>query len=146
MQRAIHTALDEVRILVLVVQVVVGFGFQAPFLYGFDALPALSRCLKAGSLAIMLLSLALLLLPAAYHHIVEHGDDTPGFARLITNATAIAMAPLAIGIGSEVYVTAQKIAGNPAALISGLALGAASLWLWYGLSLIGRRPRMQMRN
>src|SRR5436853_6080098 len=111
LQKKVHTALDEVRILVLVVQVVVGFGFQAPFLHGFDALPQSSRYLKAVSLAVMLLSLAVLLLPAAYHHIVEGGEDTPRFARLITWATAIGMAPLAVGIGSEVYITAHKIAG-----------------------------------
>src|SRR5215210_3004259 len=99
----IKTALDEDRMLVLVVQVLLGFQYKGVFEPGFDRLPVPSQYLKLVSFSLLLATLALLLAVPAYHRIVEKGEDTPGFHGLLTDLMKLALFPFALALGVDFF-------------------------------------------
>jgi hypothetical protein len=138
----LQTALDESRILVLGIQVLIGFQFNAAFARGFHELPPLSRELAVGTLALMLLALALIVTPAAYHRIVAGGEDSWSVYHFILRVIGIALLPFALSLGANLYIVAAKLGGPPAGVVAGVGTGALALFLWYGLAAIPRRrPR-----
>ena len=72
----VKNALDEVRILVLGTQVLLGFAYRAFFEPRFERLPARDQGILFASLCLLLAQMGLLLLPAARHRIVEGGRDS----------------------------------------------------------------------
>src|SRR4051812_15279001 len=107
----IKHALDESLILITGVQIILGFDYQGTFEKGFDKLPAFSRYLKLGSLTIMLVAIALLLMPVAYHRIVSEGEATEDFHRFSKKIMLPALLPFALGLGIDLYITTEKLAG-----------------------------------
>src|SRR5207249_8282778 len=97
----IENALDENRMLVLVVQVLIGFQFKGVYESGFDRLPLFSHRLKLISFALFFITLALLLMTATYHRIVERGQDTHSLHGFITGMMEWALLPFALGIGTD---------------------------------------------
>jgi hypothetical protein len=120
-------------------QALLGFQFIAMLTESFDKLPRSLQYAHLGSLALVALATVLMLTPAAYHRIVERGDDTEHFVRLASRFLLTAMAVLALGIAGDVYVVTRKMSeSNPVALAcAGLAL-AGSYGLWFGFTLLAR--------
>jgi hypothetical protein len=139
----IENALGETRILVLVVQVILGFQYQSFFQPGFDKLPGLSVLLRLGSFGMMLLALALLLSPAAFHRIVERGELTKRFLRFITRVAMPALLPFALALGADFYVVGTKIGGPAAGLAGGVSASLTALFFWFGLEALTARDRTQ---
>jgi hypothetical protein len=137
----VENALNEARMLVLGAQVLVGFQFRAVFEKGFDSLPLPSQFLKLLGLGLMLLAVALIISPSAYHRLVERGEDTHDVHRYTSKLMQFALLPFALGLGIDFYVVAQKVFGWKAGAAAGLfgALLAASFW--YGLEFYARRER-----
>src|SRR5205823_14479269 len=92
----IETALNESRILVLGTEVLVGAEFTAVFQSSFAKLPALSQGLVVGALALLLLALALVMSPTAFHQLAEHGRPTPALNRYVTRIISLALFPFAL--------------------------------------------------
>lgn len=67
-----------------VVEVMIGFGFNAFFQSGFDQLPPVVQSIKLGGLGALLVAMGLMLSPVAYHRIVTHGESTEGMHRFTT--------------------------------------------------------------
>src|SRR2546421_10276702 len=115
LRKKVKCALDEARMLVLGSQVLLGFEFRAFFEKGFDELPPSAQHLKFASLLLMLIALLLLILPAAFHRIVEQGEATEEQHRFTTAIMDFALLPFAIVLGADMYfavlgVAAQSIA------------------------------------
>lgn len=146
MREKIETALNESRILVLVVQVLLGFQYQSTFQPGFDRLPTEARYVKLGGLALMLLALALLLAPTAYHRIVEKGNLSERFLRFITCVTMPALLPFALGLGGDFYIVGDKLGGHSAGLVCAMLISAVALFFWYGLEAILARSETAPRG
>src|SRR5579862_8641578 len=132
----IDNALNESRILVLVVQVFLGFQYQAVFQTGFDQLPRGSQQMKLGALSLMLIALALLISPVAYHRIVERGNVSRQFHRFITQVTERALLPFAVGLSLEFSVVAGKVLGHSIGLLYGGAALVIALFFWYGIEAL----------
>src|SRR5439155_26761869 len=97
----IQNALDEVRMMVLGIQVLIGFDFRAAFEPGFEHLPRLAQLLKLGSVSVLCISLALLITPSAHHRIAEHGEDSPEFHRFVSWFGSLAPLPFALGLALD---------------------------------------------
>src|SRR3982751_2058189 len=91
----IRTGLDEDRMLVLVVQVLIGFQFRGVFEAGFERLSAEVQDLKLVAFGLLLLTLALLLTVPAYHRLAENAEDTTHFSRVLSSIMSIALLPFA---------------------------------------------------
>ncbi len=137
----VKSALDEARILVLGTQVLLGFQYRAAFEPGFRRLPEPTQYLNVGGLGLLLLAVALLIVPAAYHRIVERGRDTWRLHAFVTVVTALALLPLALGLGVDMYVAGEKIMSRRNGIIVGGVTLAVALAFWYGLEWILRVAR-----
>src|SRR5438270_13395821 len=105
--------------LVLGSEVLLGFQFRSAFEPGFEKLSVTSQYLKLGALGLMLVAIGLLLSPAAYHRIVERGEDTERLHRFTTRVMVYALLPFAVALGVDVYVAAANISHPTFALITG---------------------------
>jgi hypothetical protein len=141
----VQDALDENRMLVLGVQVLIGFDYRAAFESGFQLLPRAAQLLKLTSLSVLLVTFALLITPGADHRLCEHGEDSPGFHRFASTFAALALFPFATALGLDLAVACCRLAGTTGAIIAGVVMGGLALAMWYGLELVCR-PNKQRRQ
>jgi hypothetical protein len=137
----IQDALDENRMLVLGVQVLIGFDYRAAFERGFEQLPRAAQLLKLSSLTVLLVTFALLLTPSADHRICERGEDTPGFLGFATTFASMALFPFAAALGLDLAIAACRVAGPRGAIVAGIVMTTLALGMWYGLELAFRRGK-----
>jgi cytochrome bd-type quinol oxidase subunit 2 len=141
LKERVKTALDEGRMLILGAQILVGFQYRSVFEPLFDKLPESSQLLKVGALCVMLIAIALLMSPGAYHRIVEEGEDTEDMHRFTTRALTLALLPFALAFGLDTYILTRQTIGYTPAIIYGVAVGLAALFFWYGLEIIRKAKR-----
>lgn len=139
----IENALNESKTLILGVQVLVGFQFQAVLQNGFEKLAPQDQTLKVAALAITLVALGWLMAPAAYDRIVNRGQDTPEEHKFATIASTVALLPFATALAIEFYVALELVSSSPVAVMGGILVLGVALFLWYGLEVI---VRMQKPN
>src|SRR5437773_1216414 len=106
----LENVLNEGRILILGAQVLVGFGFRSVFQEGFPRLPQSQQQLWICSLALLLGSLCLLILPVPFHYIAESGEATERLHRLSQTTIEIALVPFAIGMAVSIFIAGDKTA------------------------------------
>jgi Family of unknown function (DUF6328) len=141
----IENGLNEVRILILGGQVLIGASFRSFFESGFDNLSPATKIAQLCGLGVMLAGFGPLLLPAAFHRIVEKGAATVRFRRLLNNALPFALLPFALGLAVDLFMSGEKIGGPTTAWISGIASGVLALGLWYGIEYMQQnRSRKSM--
>ncbi len=136
----VRHALDETRMLVLGVQVLLGFEVRAFFEPRFDVLPSAERWLRLAGFSALLGGLGLLLAPAARHRLVERGRDTAAFHRFVQGCTELALLPFALVLGLEFALAGARIAGPLPTLAAGTAASLVAILLWYVIPLLQRRP------
>lgn len=129
----IENGLNDVRILILGAQVLVGSGFRSFFQPEFSLLPFGTQVMQLGGLGLMLLGLGPLMLPAAFHQIVERGADTTRIEKLTTLVLNFGLVPFAVGLAVNFFMVMQKLAGSMAAWICGGLIGGSALLLWHGI-------------
>ena len=108
LDRKVKTALNETRLLILGVQVLLGFEFQSFFQDGFEDLSVASKSLAVSGLVLVILSTALLVIPSMQHRLVEQGQSS---VRLVTAASfyaGLGLAPLAVSLGLAAYVVIDR--------------------------------------
>jgi uncharacterized protein DUF6328 len=137
----VQNALDEARILVLGIQVLIGFDLRAFFEPGFEDLPGWARAAKLATLVTLLAALALVVLPSPWHRLVEGGEDTLGIHRLTMRAVSLALLPFALGLSGDVAIGLQPVAGARGAAFGGGAVALAALGIWYAATGLARRRR-----
>lgn len=141
----IENALNETRILVLGIQILIGFGFRTFFEPGFADMSRTSQQLQLVALGLMLLGFGSLMLPVPYHRIVLHGRNTAHLHRLATMTVSVGLLPFALAMGLSFYLGAHWVFGTTgSAILSGGVL-AFTLLCWYGVEFIARnRQRVRL--
>jgi hypothetical protein len=139
----IELALNEARILVLVIQVLIGFAYRSSFEPVFERLPPFVQYLKLGALALEIVAIAVLLLCVAYRVIVARGESTHDVQRFCSRAIELALFPFAVSLGLDVYVVVDRQAGGLAGLAASAGTILVALWFWYGLGIWERRRRQK---
>src|SRR5690242_8996385 len=117
----VQNALDETRMLILGAQVLLGFQYRGIFEPGFQRLPAQTQELKVFALGLMLLAVALLLAPGAFHRIVANGQDSTSVTTFTGRIASLALLPFAFGIGIDLYVATSTTVEGPTAILIGVA-------------------------
>jgi DMSO reductase anchor subunit len=141
LKNRIRNVLDESRMLVLAAQLVLGLQFRSFFEQGFDKLPLLTRLVKLGGLGMILLALGLLIAPAAYHRLVERGEDSEELHRYATRLLRWALLPFALGLGGDIFMATEKIVGRKWGVAAGLVAIVVAVFFWYMLEFYMRRER-----
>jgi Family of unknown function (DUF6328) len=138
----INQALTEIRVVLPGGQALLGFQFATMFMEAFEKLPASSKYVHLLSLALIALSVVLLMTPAAYHRIVEKGEETEHFHRFSSRMLLLAMIPLALGMCGDLFVVVRKITESAlAGIISASVMLLFFYGLWFGYTLYRRSRR-----
>jgi hypothetical protein len=142
----IKDVLVEIRVVLPGAQALLGFQFVGVFTKSFETLPGAIKHVHLMSLLLVVLSTILLMAPAAYHRIVEQGQDTVSFHRIASRLLITATAVLALGISGDVFVVASKVTGSTAlaAMLSALVL-VGFYGLWFGYSWYQRARLRRLR-
>ena len=142
LETRIKQVLTEARVVLPGAQALLGFQLAAMLTDAFGRLPRTSQYVHLASLCLLAASIVFLMAPAAFHRIVERGDDTERLHRFSSAMVLAALVPLALGIAGDFYVVAEKILQSSAIAI-GLALASLILFfgLWFGLTLALRARR-----
>src|SRR5215213_11866543 len=85
-------------------QALIGFQFISLFMEAFQKLPQSLKIIHFISLCCVGLAIILLMTPAAYHRIVEQGEQTERFHRFASRILLWSLVPLALGISGDFYV------------------------------------------
>ena len=137
----IQNALDESRMLILGAEILVGFEFTAVFQEGFKHLSIASQNLNLGALVLMLITVALLISPAAFHQLTERGQDSVALHQFTTHVMEMALLPFAFALGANVYLPAVAINGTITGVIFGVTITFLALVFWYGPVLLRRKHK-----
>lgn len=138
----IENALNETRILVLGIQILIGFGFKGFFEPGFSRMEPYARQIELAALGLMLVGLGVLLIPAPYHRIVLHGRNTAELHRLGTATVAIGLLPFAIAMALSFFLGAHwVVSAELAAALSAIAL-ILTMVAWYGFEFVARTRKL----
>ncbi len=133
----VRHVLTESRVIIPGAQALLGFQLIAVLTDKFQDLPGALRFAHLASLLIIAATVVLLMAPAAYHRIVEHGEETEEFHRVASRFILGSLAALALGMSCELFVVAGAILDSPQAAAA-IALTALAVFYgtWFGLALI----------
>ncbi|HKG12823.1 MAG TPA: DUF6328 family protein [Pyrinomonadaceae bacterium] len=138
----IQHALTECRVVLPGSQALLGFQFIVILSESFDKLPPVSKYVHLAALGLNALTIVLLITPAAYHRMVERGEETEHFHRFASKVLVAALVPLALGMAGDVYVVVQKVTDSLLiSVVSALVILAIFWELWFGLPLYRRTQR-----
>ncbi|HET6319022.1 MAG TPA: DUF6328 family protein [Chloroflexota bacterium] len=131
----IKQVLTEARVVLPGARALLGFQFAAVLTDGFAKLPPMSQYVHLISLALIGVSIVFLMAPAAFHRIVERGEDTERLHAFASAMVLAAMVTLALGIAGDFYVVLEKVLHNQqlAIMLAGVAV-AFFYGLWFGLT------------
>jgi hypothetical protein len=135
-QTKVKIALDETRMLIMGVQILIGFQLEAIVQESFAALPWGSRICVGAALILMVCTAGLLIAPAAQHRLVEDGEASARIVVATTRLMEIALFVFALGIALDLYVAMERIAGSLPALTFAIVAFAVALAFWYAFALI----------
>jgi hypothetical protein len=139
LENRIKQVLTEARVVLPGAQALLGFQLIAMLGDAFGKLPQTSQYVHLASLVLLASTMVFLMTPAAFHRIVEQGQDTERLHRFSSAMLLIALVPLGLGIAGDFYVVADKIL-NSSTIAIGLACASLMVFygLWFGVSLVVR--------
>jgi hypothetical protein len=130
------TALDELRMLMMGAQILLGFQFHAPFENAFGQLSSLEKKIEIVVLGTIMIVVGLLIAPSARHRILEQGEATRGINDYISRIAMVTLAPFALAMALDLGLAASRALGAPIGTVVGATGGAIALGLWYGPLLL----------
>jgi Family of unknown function (DUF6328) len=87
-----------------------------------------------------------LITPGPYHRIVQNGEDSRSFHRVVTTIANLALAPFAIALGLEVVATFGLLFGEVSGGFAGITAAAMAISFWYGIPLAKRRHNCKQES
>ena len=144
----IRQVLTEARMIIPGNQALLGFQFAIILQQGFRDVAPWLKWVHLWSLALVAVSTVLLLTPAAYHRIVENGEETERFYRVANKMVLCSLPPLALGICGDFFLVTYKMTEtlSLSIVVVGLMLTVFG-GMWFGYTWFCRnRPDNLMRR
>ena len=132
LEKAATHLLEECRMVLPGVQALLGFQLIAVFNAGFrDTLSRTEQLVHLVAILLVVVSVAMVMAPAAIHRVREPLSVSRGFIRLSSRLLMLGMAPLAIGTAADVYLVARIVSESIALAAGAAVVGlAAFVTLW----------------
>jgi Family of unknown function (DUF6328) len=133
--------IEEARMVLPGIQALFGFQLMAVFNNRFQDLTPYEQYIHFSSILLVVLAIALIMTPAAYHRLVERGTVSQVFIDLSSTLIAGAMIPLMSAIALEVLLVGRLILGSGWASIAvaGCTFTMFAL-LWFVYPFLKRNP------
>ena len=140
LSQAAEYLLEEARMVLPGLQALFGFQLIAVFSARFadDLTPAEQR-LHLLAILLVVVAIALIMTPAAYHRQSDPTEVTATFLELSNRLLLWSMPPLAAAICFDFYLIARVILHSPLVAILAAALAGVFLFLWFILPRATRR-------
>lgn len=138
----IRHVLTEARVVLPGAQALLGFQLVTTLMESFEKLPPSSKYVHLASLLLVGVSIVFLMTPAAYHRLVERGEETEHFHKFASRMLLAAMLPLALGITGDFFVVIRKVTESATAAIIAAALMLIFFYsFWFGFTLYRRKQK-----
>ena len=141
LQRKLKNALDETRLLILGAQVLFGFQFNGMFQEAFADLHLPLRLTACAGLVLIMIAIGLLIAPSMQHRIVERGEDSDRILSATTTLAALALFPLAMALGLDVFMAIERTFGVGAGVGLGASFFILAITFWYVLEFAIRENK-----
>jgi hypothetical protein len=141
LDRELMELLQELRVVLPGVQVLLAFLLTAPFQQRFAQLPGSLRNAFFVSIACATLATALLIAPSAHHRLRWRAGEKDRLLRLANREAIWGTVFLAAAIVLALYVITNVLFATWLAVVTAVAGVVVFAWLWYALPLLGRSER-----
>ncbi len=145
LDRKVKAALNETRLLILGVQVLLGFQFQSFFQDGFSELSELSKSVCVAGLWFLVISTGLLIVPSMEHRIVEVGISSTRLLKVTSFYTSLSLGFITVSLGLASYVVIAQHFGMTIGVAAGLLLTGLAILAWFGLEALVGFPSKEKR-
>jgi hypothetical protein len=130
--------LQELRVVLPGVQVLLAFLLTAPFQQRFAQLPGTLRNAYFASIACATMATALLIAPSAHHRLRWRAGEKDRLLRIANREAIWGTVFLAAAIVLALYVVTNILFATWIATLTVVLGVAVFAWLWYALPLVGR--------
>lgn len=136
----VKQVLIECRVVLPGAQALLGFQLIIMWMTAFYKMPETWKFLHLASLCSIAMCTILLITPAAYHRIVEQGNDSETLHHLTSRVLLWAMFFLALGVCGDFYVV-SRLTGVSMGLSTALSLFLLAVFFgaWFGYAFWRRR-------
>ena len=141
--------IEEARMVLPGIQALFGFQLIAVFNARFEAdLTPWEQWLHFSAIVFTVVSIALIMAPAAYHRQAERGLVSAYFVDLASSLLTWAMTPLLLAITLEIFVISKLIAkDNGVGICTAAIVFALFAWLWFVFPrLRAKRRSVRQKN
>jgi hypothetical protein len=141
LDRELMELLQELRVVLPGVQVLLAFLLTAPFQQRFAQLPGTLRNAFFASIACATVATALLIAPSAHHRLRWREREKERLLQLANREAIWGTVFLATAIVLALYVITNVLYATWIALLTAALTVAVFAWLWYALPLLGGSSR-----
>ncbi|HET6750741.1 MAG TPA: DUF6328 family protein [Actinomycetes bacterium] len=138
LDRELMELLQELRVVLPGVQVLLAFLLTAPFQQRFAQLPGSLRNAFFASIVCATLATALLIAPSAHHRLRWRAGEKDRLLRIANREAIWGTVFLAAAIVLALYVITNVLFSTWLAVVTAAVAVAVFAWLWYALPLVGR--------
>jgi ABC-type xylose transport system permease subunit len=135
LDRELMELLQELRVVLPGVQVLLAFLLTAPFQQRFSQLPGSLRNAFFAAIVCATVATALLIAPSAHHRLRWRERDKEHLLRVANRETIWGTLFLAAAIVLALYVVTNVLFATWVALLTAVLAVALFAWLWYALPL-----------
>jgi hypothetical protein len=140
LNRELMELLQELRVVIPGVQVLLAFLLTAPFQQRFANLPGSMRNAFFASIACATLATAFLIAPSAHHRLRWRAGEKEPLVRIGNQMAIVGTVFLAAAIVLALYVITDVLFTTNLAVLTGIAAVVVFAGLWYALPLLWRSP------
>jgi hypothetical protein len=144
LDRELMELLQELRVVLPGVQVLLAFLLTAPFQQRFAQLPATLRNAFFASIACATVATALLIAPSAHHRLRWREREKERLLQIANRLAIWGTVFLATAIVLALYVITNVLFATWIALLTAVLTVALFAWLWYALPLLGGSSRQEL--
>jgi cobalamin synthase len=131
---------EEARMVIPGIQALFGFQTMAVFNNRFEQLPGNGKIAYLAALALLILAMALMMTPAAYHRLVERGQVSRQMINMSSNLVTIALVPLLLAFALDVYVVVlAALDDQRCGLIGGAATVVVLAGAWFAFPVAKKK-------
>ena len=141
LDRELMELLQELRVVIPGVQVLLAFLLTAPFQQRFAELPGSMRNAFFASIVCATLATAFLIAPSAHHRLRWRAGEKERLVRVGNQMAIIGTVFLAAAIVLALYVVTDVLFTTNLAVLTAIAALVVFGGLWYVLPMLGRQPQ-----
>lgn len=137
-----RNVIEEARMVIPGIQALFGFQTMGVFNNRFEDIADSSKLIYLAALGLLVVSMGLLMTPAAYHRLVERGQISRKMIDLSSTLIATGMIPLMLALAFDVYVVVVTAFDTPqAGIAAAIATVILFACLWFLMPLVAKRSR-----